>query len=147
MTTNQSLPITHQERASESEKMGLRKRLSSLSLKYNPGSLSNSASLSYLSWRRSKSMSSLADDAGFSIKKWWNWGWGWILSKKAEFAKDLEMNEGETMLGCGSKGRLSHVFSKVRSEIRRIISPRPANKKFNYDSYSYAQNFDNGGRN
>ncbi|CAL5414435.1 unnamed protein product [Camellia sinensis] len=54
------------------------------------------------------------------IRKWWDWGCGWILSRKPTFARDLEMNEQETVvLGCHSKGSWRHVFDKLRKLLVR----------------------------
>ncbi|KAG9456660.1 hypothetical protein H6P81_001168 [Aristolochia fimbriata] len=129
------------------EGKGLRRRLSSISLRIQPLSYSSSAA----SWafRRSKSMPAIGDLAGDSLRKWWDWGWSWVLSRKPTFARDLEMNEEETaMLGCHSRGSWRHVFYKVRSELRKLVGSGPnlpTTNKFGYDSFSYAQNFDDGG--
>ncbi|KAF8020750.1 hypothetical protein BT93_G1251 [Corymbia citriodora subsp. variegata] len=100
---------------------GLRRRImSSLSLRIQPISYPSSSSWSF---RRSKSMSSLGDQAGNSIRKWWEWGWSWIASRKPVFAQDLEMNEEEIRLvgGLQNRGSWRHVLYKVRSEIQRIV--------------------------
>ncbi|KDP47018.1 hypothetical protein JCGZ_10745 [Jatropha curcas] len=137
-----SLPVS--QICDDSKDQGLRRRLSSLSLKIQPIA-SPAASWAF---RRSKSVSSMGEYAGTSIRKWWDWGWSWILSRKPIFAKDLEMNEEETrILGCHNKGSWRHVFYKVRSEIRKIV--RSENKvglpqTCRYDSFSYSKNFDNG---
>lgn len=124
---------------------GLRKRLSSLSLRMKRRSQQPMLSFSTTSWafRRSKSLSCLsAEHAGNSIRKWWDWGLGWIMSKKPTFAQDLEMNEEEkAVLGCNSKGSWSHVFYKVRSELRRIVSSDNnvgLPQTFRYDSFNYS---------
>ncbi|CAN4112637.1 unnamed protein product [Withania somnifera] len=105
------------------EEFGLRKRLSSLSLRLNSCQQQSFSTTTSWAFRRSKSLSSLsAEYAGNSIRKWWDWGVGWIMSKKPTFAKDLEMNQEEkAVLGCNSKGSWSHVFYKVRSELRRFV--------------------------
>ncbi|KAF8406737.1 hypothetical protein HHK36_008829 [Tetracentron sinense] len=98
---------------------------------------------------RSKSMPSLGEFSGGSIRKWWDWGWAWILSRKPTFARDLEMNEEESaMLGCHNKGSWRHVFYKVRSDLRRLVRSDHVGlpQTFRYDSYSYSQNFDDGKR-
>ncbi|XP_068648374.1 uncharacterized protein [Aristolochia californica] len=147
--TSESLPISQSGSADEPVKVGggLRRRLSSISLRIQPLSYSSSAS----SWafRRSKSMSAIGDLAGSSVRKWWDWGWSWVLSRKPTFASDLEMNEEETaMIGCHSRGSWKHIFYKVRSEFRKLVGPGhlPTTNKFRYDSFSYAQNFDDGKR-
>lgn len=145
MPTNQSLPVSQLDPNDPQKQQGLRRRLSSLSLKIQPIS---SQSTSWV-FRKSKSMSALGDYAGSSLRKWWDWGWAWVLSKRPTFAKDLEMNEEETaLLGCHSKGTWRHVFYKVRSEFRRLVRSDhlPTTQRFSYDSFSYAQNFDDGKR-
>ncbi|XP_010266269.1 PREDICTED: uncharacterized protein LOC104603812 [Nelumbo nucifera] len=138
--TNQSLPVSQ---AAGTNEHGLRRRLSSISLRIPP--ISTPAT----SWTfpRSKSMSAIGESAGNSIRKWWDWGWGWILSRKPVFAKDMEMNEEETaILGCHSKGSWRHVFYKVRSEFRRLVGYDNVGlpQTYRYDSYSYSKNFDDG---
>ncbi|KAF5727103.1 hypothetical protein HS088_TW22G00790 [Tripterygium wilfordii] len=112
-----ALPVSHQQQqAQDQEQQTLRRRLSSLSLKIQPGAeLIMSSSSSVLSrFPRSKSMS--------SIKEWFDWGWTWILSRKPTFAEDLEMNEEETRaLGFNNKGSWRHVFYKFKSEIHRLV--------------------------
>ncbi|XP_061367377.1 uncharacterized protein LOC133310458 [Gastrolobium bilobum] len=134
-STKTSLPVS--SRSSESKQQeeggGLRRRLSSLSLKIQANPVSSSSSWSF---PRSKSLSSMGDYAGNSIKKWWEWSFGWILSKKPIFATDLEMNEQETkLLGSHNKGTWRHVFYKVRSEIRRFINSDHASlpQTYRYD--------------
>ncbi|XXG64045.1 hypothetical protein AAC387_Pa05g2103 [Persea americana] len=141
MVTNQSLPIS-QTNPKDPPKQGLKRRLSSLSLKIQPIS---SPSTSWVG--RSKSMSAIGDYAGRTLRKWWGSGWSWILSRRPRFARDLEMNEEETTtLGCQSKGTWRHVFYKIRSEFRRLVGSDnlPTTQRFRYDSFSYAQNFDDG---
>jgi hypothetical protein len=92
----------------------------------------------------------MGDYAGTSVKKWWQWGLAWILSRKPSFAQDLEMNEEETsILGSRNKGSWRHVFYKVRSELRRMVRSDKVGlpQTCRYDSYHYAQNFDDGKRN
>ncbi|RWR82872.1 hypothetical protein CKAN_01160800 [Cinnamomum micranthum f. kanehirae] len=141
MVTNQSLPIS-QTNPKDPPKQGLKRRLSSLSLKIQPIS---SPSTSWVG--RSKSMSAIGDYAGSALRKWWDLGWSWILSRKPTFARDIEMNEEETTtLGCQSKGTWRHVFYKIRSEFRRLVGSDhlPTTQRFRYDSFSYSQNFDDG---
>ncbi|XVF01647.1 hypothetical protein REPUB_Repub04eG0106300 [Reevesia pubescens] len=98
---NCALPVSQTE--SKEQLPGLRRRLSSLSLKIQP--ISSPAK----SWTfpRSKSLSSMGEYAGSSIRKWWDWGWSWVLSRKPMFAQDLEMNEEETRIfGCNNKGTI-----------------------------------------
>lgn len=95
-TATQSLPLSHSDPDLSASNGGLRRRLSSLSLKLQSApSLSASATASWAaaSFRRSNSLSSMGEAAGTSIRRWWDWGWTWILSKKPVFARDLEMNE------------------------------------------------------
>ncbi|CAA7408010.1 unnamed protein product [Spirodela intermedia] len=112
------LPVS---RAAAAEaKIGLRRRLSS---SVSIQSLSSAAAASSTwAFRRSKSMSSVGELAGGSLRRWWDWGWGWVLSRKPSFTRDLEMNDQETaLLGCHNKGSLRHFFYKVRSELMRIV--------------------------
>ncbi|KAK4378151.1 hypothetical protein RND71_000013 [Anisodus tanguticus] len=105
------------------EGFGVRKRLSSLSLRMNMRTRSTCQQpiLSFYSTNSSLS-AGMGEYAGSSIRKWWQWGLGWIMSKKPTFANDLEMNEEEkAVLGCHSKGSWRHVFYKVRSELRRLV--------------------------
>ncbi|CAI9786443.1 unnamed protein product [Fraxinus pennsylvanica] len=134
----QALPVSQPEEGSG----GIRRRLSSLNFQQHNISTS-------WAFRRSKSVSSMEEYAGNSIRKWWDWGWTWILSRRPTFAKDLEMNEQETtVLGCHNKGSLRHVFYKVRSEFRKLIGSDNVGlpQTFLYDSYNYSKNFDNGSR-
>ncbi|WOL04275.1 hypothetical protein Cni_G12996 [Canna indica] len=123
--------------------IGMRKRISSFSVKIQPLSTASAE------WaiRRSKSMPSIGEFAGVPLRRWWGRWWGWILSRKPAFAQDIEMNDEETaMLGCQSKGSWRHIFYKVRSEIRKLMRSNslPTTQGFRYDSFSYAQNFDDG---
>ncbi|XP_073034126.1 uncharacterized protein [Primulina eburnea] len=116
---SQSLPVS--EPGLQEQRPGIRRRLSSLSLnlKIQPSPPAAAA----WAFRRSKSLSSLGENAGDSIRKWWDWGWGWILSRKPAFAADLEMNEEETTtIGFHNKGSWRHVFFKVTSQLRRKLS-------------------------
>ncbi|KAG5064889.1 hypothetical protein JHK85_006072 [Glycine max] len=111
-TKASSLPVSTSRSDSEG---GLRRRLSSLSLKIQLES-PNSSSWSF---PRSKSLSSMGDYA----RTWWDWSWAWILSRKLIFATDLEMNDQETkLLASHNRGTWRHVFYKLRSEIRRFIN-------------------------
>ncbi|XP_074583805.1 uncharacterized protein LOC141839856 [Curcuma longa] len=123
--------------------IGLRKRISSFSVKIQP------LSADWAAFRRSKSAPSFGELAGAvgPIRRWWGQCWGWILSRKPTFAQDIEMNEEETaMLGFQLKGSWRHLFYRVRSEIRKLIRsdclPTTLPQGFRYDSFSYAQNFD-----
>ncbi|MCD7464018.1 hypothetical protein HAX54_051916 [Datura stramonium] len=129
--SKEALPMSQQTGGGGVEGLGIRKRLSSLSLRMPTRSTCQQPILSFYSsscaFRRSKSLSSLSagmgEYAGSSIKKWWEWGLGWIMSKKPAFARDLEMNEEEkAALGCNSKGSWRHVFYKVRLELRSVFN-------------------------
>ncbi|EEF48013.1 uncharacterized protein LOC8285387 [Ricinus communis] len=143
-----SLPVsqtgtTVHDETSKDEQGGIRRRLSSLSLKMQPmASPTTTDSWAFL--HRSKS----AAAAGSSLRKWWDWGWSWILSRKPVFAKDLEMNEEETkILGSHNKGSWRHVFYKVRSEFRKIVRSDNVGlpQTCRYDSFSYSKNFNDHG--
>ncbi|CAK9148723.1 unnamed protein product [Ilex paraguariensis] len=146
--SKQALPVSQPD--SKLDQQILRRRLSSLSLKIQPA-ISSSAT-SWANFRRSKSVSSMSDYAGGSVRKWWDWGWAWILSRKPTFATDLEMNEEETVvLGGHNKGSWRHVLYKVRSELRRAFMSSdkvglPQSQTFRYDSSSsnYSKNFEDG---
>lgn len=123
--------ITHTNTGNEGEDeqaligVGIRRRLSSLPLKIQlqPTPMSSS-SMSYLmdSFRRSKSMSSVGEYTGNSIRKWWDWGWAWILSRKPIFVQDLEMNEQEiAALGSHNKGSWKHVLYKLKNEVGKLV--------------------------
>ncbi|KAJ3707379.1 hypothetical protein LUZ61_011084 [Rhynchospora tenuis] len=125
---------------------GLRRRIASFSVKIQPISTATTE----WAFRRSQSMPSFRDITSGPLSKWWSWGTSWLLSKKAQFSRDLEMDgEGEqtTMLGTdGTSNAFVHLFYKVRSELRKLIrsDKLPTTHKFRYDSFSYAQNFDDG---
>ncbi|CAN0926986.1 hypothetical protein LINGRAHAP2_LOCUS35631 [Linum grandiflorum] len=94
---------------------------------------------------RSKSLSAMGQNAGCSIKSWWEWGLGWILCKKPVFAQDLEMNEEEKkLLGSSNRGSWRHIAFKIRSRIRKVIRSDKVGlpQTYRYDSYNYARNFD-----
>ncbi|CAK7329064.1 unnamed protein product [Dovyalis caffra] len=140
-----ALPVSQAHHDSKDQAIaGLRRRLSSISLKIQP----ISSPASQWAFQRSKSVSAMGEYAGSSIRKWWDWGWSWILSRKPVFAQDLEMNEEETrFLGCHNKGSWRHVFFKVRSEVRKLVRSEdkvglPQTCK--YDSFNYSKNFDPG---
>ncbi|KAF7143319.1 hypothetical protein RHSIM_Rhsim05G0044800 [Rhododendron simsii] len=145
---NHSLPTSHSPTTTTTKPVShLRRRLSSLSLNLHPSPDRITSTTSWV-FRRSKSVSSMGESAGSSIKEWWNWGVGWILSKKPTFAKDLEMNEHESsLLGSNAKGTWRHVFYKVRSEFRKLVggdNNLVLPQTFRYDSVAYSKNFDNG---
>ncbi|KAI4350206.1 hypothetical protein L6164_004680 [Bauhinia variegata] len=141
-SANRALPVSNAE--TTQHEGGLRRRLSSLSLKITATSVSPSS----WSFPRSKSLSSMGDYAGTSVRKWWDWGWTWILTRKPVFARDLELNEEETkILGSQNKGSWRHVFYKVRSEIRKILgSDHVLPQTYKYNSFDYSKNFDDGRR-
>lgn len=140
MPTNQALPVSQFQ---DPNQQSIRRRLSSLSLKLQPIS-SPAASWAF---QRSKSVSSMGEYAGSSVKKWWDLGWSWILSKKPIFAEDLEMNEEEIkVIGSHNKGSWRHVFYKVRSEFRKLLGSQNVGLPQTYkcDSTNYSNDFDNG---
>lgn len=134
MTTKQSLPIS----SDDHQQPGIRRRLSSLSLNLQPAISAASPAASW-ALHRSKSLSSMGQNAGSSIKSWWAWGWAWILSKKPIFAQDLEMNEEEKhVIGVQNRGSFMHIFYKVRSELRKIVRSDDMSlpQTFRYDNNS-----------
>ncbi|KAL3383263.1 hypothetical protein AABB24_002654 [Solanum stoloniferum] len=153
--SKEALPMSQPTEEERGEGLGVRKRLSSLSLRMNMRmmrstcqqqpilSFYSSSSSSSWAFRRSKSLSSMGEYTGNSIRKWWDWGLGWIMSKKPAFANDLEMNEEEkAVLGCNSKGSWRHVFYKVRSELRRFIGSGNNVGLPQTFRYNYSNNFD-----
>ncbi|XVF67119.1 hypothetical protein PTKIN_Ptkin10aG0095600 [Pterospermum kingtungense] len=144
----QSLPVaqTQSNQQLPQPAAGLRRRLSSLSLKIQEATSSPATSWAF---HRSKSLSSMGEYAGSSIRKWWDWGWSWVLSRKPVFAKDLEMNEEETrILGCHNKGSWRHVFYKVKSEIKKLVGSDKVGlpQTYRYSSLDYSKNFDDGNK-
>ncbi|BFG17641.1 hypothetical protein CerSpe_039150 [Prunus speciosa] len=119
MPPSQSLPVSQGLQDPLTEQPGLRRRLSSISLKLQP--ISSPATSWALS--RSKSVSAMGEYAGGSIRKWWLWGWTWILSRKPIFAQDLEMNEEETkVLGFDNNGFVLKLFNTIKNDISPTIS-------------------------
>ncbi|KAI3442370.1 uncharacterized protein J3R85_001105 [Psidium guajava] len=126
--THHDLPLSQPHSTTQEELPGgsggsgsLRRRImSSLSLPIQPIPYRSAPSWPF---GRSKSMSSIGDQAGISIRKWWERGWSWVTSRKPVFARDLEMNEEEIRVlgGLQNRGSWRHVLYKVRSEIRRIV--------------------------
>ncbi|KAJ9550243.1 hypothetical protein OSB04_014288 [Centaurea solstitialis] len=118
-----SLPVSHSDdESSSSVAAGMRRRLSSMSLRIQPSAISGTTTAA-TAWamRRSKSVSSMGESASTSIRNWWDWGWGWILSRKPVFAQDLEFNQHESsFLASNEKGSWKHVIFKLRSEIRKL---------------------------
>ncbi|XP_010548181.1 PREDICTED: uncharacterized protein LOC104819696 [Tarenaya hassleriana] len=109
-----SLPVSQPSAADADQPGLLRRRLSSLSL-----NLSQSVSARF---PRSNSVSAMGEQAGSSVREWWDRGWAWILSRRPIFIRDLEMNKDEArVLDSHDRGSLIHVFFKLRSEIRRLI--------------------------
>ncbi|KAM7256756.1 hypothetical protein ACFE04_012497 [Oxalis oulophora] len=137
--SNFSLPVS----SDETKEASMRRRLSSLSLNLQP---MKPAAASW-AFQRSKSVSSMGEYAGSSIKSWWDWSWSWVLSKRPVFAQDLEMNEEEAkVLGTHNKGSWRHVFYKVRSEFRKLVGSDdkvglPQTCK--YTRMDYSKNFNN----
>uniref|UniRef100_A0A5K0V3W9 Uncharacterized protein n=2 Tax=Nymphaea colorata TaxID=210225 RepID=A0A5K0V3W9_9MAGN len=144
---NAALPISQREQKT-ADGGGLRKRIISLCQMYPSDSRSSDAATSSFSWsvRRSKSMSAIGDAAGSSLRRWWQWGWGWFSSKKDGFFRDLETNEGDAMLGYGHRSGWGHVFNVVRAQIKKLMVSNPPIQRFQYDSFNYAKNFDDGSR-
>ncbi|GMH16317.1 hypothetical protein Nepgr_018158 [Nepenthes gracilis] len=147
MSGNLSLPVSQADMSKDRQQRqgGLRRRLSSLSLKIGPVCSATDP----WAFPRSKSLSSIGQHAGNSIAKWWDWGWAWIHSRKPGFARDLEMNEEEKhMLGFQSKGSWRHVFYKLKAELRRICrsdnNSGQLPQTFRYNSFDYSKNFDDG---
>ncbi|CAI9281903.1 unnamed protein product [Lactuca saligna] len=143
-----SLPVSQSHSASSNDPSsvvaGMRRRLSSMSLRIQPSSTSAATAWAM---RRSKSVSSMGESASTSVRNWWDWGWGWILSRKPVFAHDLEFSQDETsVLRSHDKGSWRHIFFKVRSEIRRIVRSDNVGlpQTVRYSSHSYARNFDDG---
>ncbi|KAJ4753089.1 hypothetical protein LUZ62_087494 [Rhynchospora pubera] len=115
--------------------IGLRKRLSSFSVKIQP--LSSASS-----FVRSRSVPSFNSFSASPLFQWWSWGVGWFLSKKPLMMSDLEMNEEEmAVLGTHNKGSLRHVLYRVQSGVRRFVmgsgSHLPVSHKVRSDSFSY----------
>ncbi|KAI3795641.1 hypothetical protein L1987_38297 [Smallanthus sonchifolius] len=140
-----SLPISHPTASTDPSSVaaGIRRRLSSVSLPIHPSSISDTTSAA-TAWamRRSKSVSSMGESASTSIRNWWDWGWGWIISRKPVFAGDLEFNRNPNP----SKTSWIHVFSKVRSEIQKLVRSDKVGlpQTVRYNSGSYGRNFDDG---
>ncbi|XP_020112020.1 uncharacterized protein LOC109726649 isoform X5 [Ananas comosus] len=149
MTSKDDLPISqkHQrdtvnnnndddasDKKNDNHLIGLRKRLSSFSVKIRPTS---SASAEW-AFRRTKSMTSITELAGGPLRRWWDWGLGWILSRRQAFARDIEMNEEETaILSCHSRGSWRHLFYKVRAEIRKLIGSNTLPTTHNFRAGSH----------
>lgn len=142
---SQATTVTFQSNSPE-HLNGLRRRIASFSVKIQPISTATTE----WAFRRSQSMPSFKDITSGPLSKWWSWGTSWLISKKAQLSHDLEMSrEGEraTMLGRdGTSNVVMHLFYKIRSELRKLVGSDklPTTHKFRYDSFSYAQNFDDG---
>ncbi|XP_020111981.1 uncharacterized protein LOC109726649 isoform X1 [Ananas comosus] len=151
MTSKDDLPISqkHQrdtvnnnndddasDKKNDNHLIGLRKRLSSFSVKIRPTS---SASAEW-AFRRTKSMTSITELAGGPLRRWWDWGLGWILSRRQAFARDIEMNEEETaILSCHSRGSWRHLFYKVRAEIRKLIGSNTLPTTHNFSTLIFVR--------
>ncbi|CAO2162799.1 unnamed protein product [Urochloa humidicola] len=144
---DEQLPVTTAAGAAGGGGIGLRRRMSSISVHLRP-SLSTAASI-----RRAQSMPSVkALAAAGALRRWWEWGLGWMMERRPHFARGLEMSDDEAAAlgGCHCRGTWRHVFYKVRAGARRLLGRdgRPlkaaAPPDFGYDSVSYAQNFDDG---
>ncbi|CAA7409490.1 unnamed protein product [Spirodela intermedia] len=121
---------------SNGEGRGMRRRLSSFSERIPPLPSSSDAAAAF---RRTMSMPAVERLRGWSLRGWWDWGRRWILSRRAHFAGDLETNEAALGGGAGTWGRLLY-------RLRRCFRRPSGGKGFRYDSFSYAQNFDDGVR-
>ncbi|XP_062191060.1 uncharacterized protein LOC133894892 [Phragmites australis] len=145
--SREDLPVTTADkRGGEDHLTGLRRRVSSFSVRIQPLSSSGAAA-----FRRARSMPSIkALAAASALRRWWEWGLGWVMARRPPFARGLEMTDDEVAAlgGCHCRGTWRHVFYKVRAGARRLLGrdgrPLPA-QDFRYDSVSYAQNFDDGG--
>ncbi|CAL5005365.1 unnamed protein product [Urochloa decumbens] len=144
---DEQLPVTTAGAATTGGGIGLRRRMSSISMHLRP-SLSSAAS-----FRRAQSMPSVkALAAAGALRRWWEWGLGWVMERRPPFARALEMSDDEAAAlgGCHCRGTWRHVFYKVRAGAKRMLGRdgRPlkaaAPQDFGYDSVSYAQNFDDG---
>ncbi|KAL6858994.1 hypothetical protein ACP4OV_017996 [Aristida adscensionis] len=130
--------------------IGLRRRVSSFSVRLGPSLSSSSAA-----FRRAQSMPSVkALAAAGALRRWWEWGLRWVMARRAPFGRGLELSDDEAAaLGgchCHCRGTWRHVLHKLRARVRRALGRdgRPlaaAPQGFRYDSVSYAQNFDDGG--
>ncbi|CAH8353570.1 unnamed protein product [Eruca vesicaria subsp. sativa] len=114
-----SLPVSSTA-ANAGEPGLLRRRLSSLSLNLSRNQPSTD------DFHSSKSVSSMGEQGGSSMKEWWEWSWSlMILLKKLPifFTADLEFNKDGTksFFGNQERGSLAQVFFRLRSEIRRLL--------------------------
>ncbi|EOA32974.1 hypothetical protein CARUB_v10016304mg [Capsella rubella] len=114
-----SLPISSTTTTTTDEPGLIRRRLSSLSLNLSRNQPSSTVP-------RPKSVSSMGEQGGSSVKEWWEWSWSLVLFKKLPiFFTDLEVNKNETkpsLMGNQQRGSsFIAVFFKLRSEIRRLL--------------------------
>ncbi|XP_010489358.1 PREDICTED: uncharacterized protein LOC104767036 [Camelina sativa] len=94
----------------------LRRRLSSLSLNLSRNQPSTVP--------RSKSVSTMGEQGGSSVKEWWEWSWSLIFLKKLPtLFTDLDKNGAKPSLGNQQTGSFTHVFFMLRSKIRRLLRP------------------------
>ncbi|XP_072990279.1 uncharacterized protein [Typha latifolia] len=133
MALSEDLPISQSntKEGTGTHLIGLRKRIQPIS----------SASMEW-AFQRPKSMPSIGEFTGGSLRKWWDWSWSWVLSRKPGFAQDLEMNEEESaVLGSHNRGSLMHLFYKVRLEIRKLVGSNklPTTHKYRHDAFTYAK--------
>ncbi|XP_062195101.1 uncharacterized protein LOC133898425 [Phragmites australis] len=140
---SEDLPVTTAAGAGHKGGIGLRRRMSSFSVRIQPPG-------AVAAFRRAQSMPSVkALAAAGALRRWWEWGLGWVMARRPLFARGLEMSEDEAAAlgGCHNRGTWLHVFYKVRAGARRLLGrdgrPLPA-RDFRYDSVSYGQNFDDG---
>ncbi|KAG0467902.1 hypothetical protein HPP92_017230 [Vanilla planifolia] len=114
--TKDDLPITRRAAGSdETYLIGLRRRISSVSVKIQP----LSASSSWTAFRSFNSSPGLIGEiAGGPLRRWWVWSWGWLFSRKLGLAKDLEMNEEEMSV---HRRSLANAFDKIRAEVGKLV--------------------------
>lgn len=80
-------------------------------------------------------------------RKPWQWAWRWVSAQKNSLCRALAIdNEDGLMLRCCRRLSWKNVCWKMRTELSRMIKPKPASHMtFRYDALSYALNFDDGG--
>lgn len=141
-----SLPISAQDQTASSQG-SLRKRISSFSKSYSARSDGNSArSGGNSSWpfQRSQSMPLMGSDSA-SLKKWVEWGWGWITRKKNILCRKISICDDEDLMLGDRRSALNQAFCKIRAHFRKFVHRGPVRHEgFTYDSFNYAQNFDDG---
>ncbi|GLJ40873.1 hypothetical protein SUGI_0845520 [Cryptomeria japonica] len=138
-----NLPISAQDQSTSQR--GLRKRISSFSMGYSARSEGNSTR-SGSSWpfQRSQSMPSSGADSA-SLMKWVEWGWGWITRKKNILCRKISICGDEDLMLGDRRSSLNQAFCKIGAHFRKLVHRGPVRHEgFTYDSFNYAQNFDDG---